>query len=328
MQTVTFTRVQAETSRRPRALSLIAARSSPLFNIPAELVLDILESAIIESGPTLLASVSKSIRAFIELIIYRNVVLHTPYSTLLFCRTIAEKPAAFAANHVKRLAITWNPDQCHASPHLGNALRLCTGLRSLSVPSCLRPVDISFFKHTASHDGPSEITIQCYDINESQAIAPFVNISRTISHLRICEPSDGWYSPATILASFGLLPDLTHLQLPRRTNANEDNDAIFVEDVESILQTRPLLKMLVISIFVQEPASIADSNIWTLLLPLRMRDPRLTLLVGKYDEWTEGLGEFPAFRRSITYDFWSMAKHRESDVLVEEGNSTTSMDES
>jgi hypothetical protein len=299
------------TSYRPRKLSLVAARLPPILNLPVELALTIFELAISESKPTALIAICKATTKAVEAILYRTVVLDTPQTTLLFYRTTLSKPRAFFIGHVKKLIVAWEPysDPC---PTVAKIMAACPALRALVSPSCYMPISTAM--QTA--DGPFEITFQSYEGSDaSKVVPPLEKISRPLTHLRFCEPSDGWHSPSSMLSTFGPLPHLSHLQLSRRAGANVDNDVAFAEDIRTILRSNSNLKVVVVSIFAGPSWSDAasetaeDSDIWRLMRDIQDVDQRIVVVNGVYDKWREEM----KYRKSLwsgcyPVDFWTAVK--------------------
>jgi len=79
----TITTIRSQTRRRRFSLSLVS-RPTPFLNLPAELVLDILELALSETKPSTLTTLSKVISYFVDIILYRTVVLHSKECITLF----------------------------------------------------------------------------------------------------------------------------------------------------------------------------------------------------------------------------------------------------
>ncbi|KAJ6631601.1 hypothetical protein B0H10DRAFT_1753956, partial [Mycena sp. CBHHK59/15] len=222
--------------------------------IPVDIGLDILELALIETPPTTLLLVSKAFNALVSTIIYKTVVLDSLQKVALFHRTIASKPPDFLATHVKTLAVTAERYTSEARTQLEDIIAACNGLRTLVIP---RPGVLAATRDPRAT--PTELVIQKFD-----AVTPFewdppfahaaerpaAHLSAALTHLRVCEPGDVWHAPRAMLEFFGALPRLTHLTLARHVNApNEQNDDVFVVDVRALLEARPALQMLVVSLF-------------------------------------------------------------------------------
>ncbi|EIW80382.1 hypothetical protein CONPUDRAFT_137615 [Coniophora puteana RWD-64-598 SS2] len=141
----------------------------------------------------------------------------------------------------------------------------------------------------------------------------------SITHLRVAEPISqfdtyayvsesyaAWHNPAPLVRLF---PQLTHVALPRRSNANEYNDALFLAGVSEILQSSHV-RMLVVVIFsaseaapmgaehpvatdawkhldgnVQVDRDVVESSIWQAAQELCKTDRRVFVVQGKYGAW-------------------------------------------
>ncbi|KAF8070736.1 hypothetical protein FPV67DRAFT_1488542 [Lyophyllum atratum] len=312
MATITVTETR---HIRPRRLSLIGSQQSLLFRLPVELVLKIFEAANLVCKPSVLALVSKSFRRFLYITLYRRVVLDSLRIIQLFHRTVHSTNRTFLADHVKRLVVTWWPESDDSRAQVRDIIAACPGIRALVTPSCRWPVDISRAK-SSIEGGISAITVHSFDGDNGTLTRvlrqPLIDVSKTLTHLRFCEPSDMWYSPISMLATFGPLPHLSHLQLARRANANEANDVMFTNSIREFLHSLPALKMLVVSIYPEAFSStfepVEDSVIWTRMSEIRSEDGRVVIMPGQYDEWKEGW-EDPKLLRSGYYpaDFWMSA---------------------
>ncbi|KAH7906690.1 hypothetical protein BJ138DRAFT_1015818 [Hygrophoropsis aurantiaca] len=124
-----------------------------------------------------------------------------------------------------------------------------------------------------------------------------------VTHLRIAEPASSWHSPLPLLRLF---PALAHVALPRRANANEDNDLVFLEGVKTMLQHKRI-RMVVVVVFPQigyypdqsssdesddgedgiidAVFSVKKSSIWKAVEELRRSDKRVYVMQGRYDMW-------------------------------------------
>lgn len=217
-------------------------------------------------------------------------------------------------------------------------MQACSGIRTLAVPLCPTPLTSEDISSSVS---PAEIVLGSY---ADLAPEPFMfgystmtsNVSlvnynksvfRGVSHLRVGDPSDGWYSPSSMLTSFGPLPHLTHLQLSRRAHANMDNDTLFVGEIQEILRSRTDLKMLVAAVYPSTrmnsrdveahdgfrtlPDEDKDCNIWSALRELSLEDDRLVIVEGTWGSWAREW-EHPkiAATGSPAFDFWTSAKRR------------------
>ncbi|KAI4523576.1 hypothetical protein K525DRAFT_254454 [Schizophyllum commune Loenen D] len=258
-----------------------------LHSLPWELMLEVFELVIQEVKPSALLCLSRTINAVIEAIIYRTVVLPSPQAVFLFHQSVSSKPPAFHAAHVLRLYVTYSPSW-HAEPTLRRCLRdiltACGGIRELTLPTGHGSIARQY--PTLTH-----LTVGSFEEEDKGAgrKKPAGDPS-AITHLRICEPASSlWCPPIELLKSFGKLPALTHLQLPRRMNANEENDELFARDVGEILRRHPKLKMLIVSLFhapVGEEVHAEETNIFRLLR--KIDDERLVLERGREEEWQSG----------------------------------------
>ncbi|KAH7928655.1 hypothetical protein BV22DRAFT_1102862 [Leucogyrophana mollusca] len=124
-----------------------------------------------------------------------------------------------------------------------------------------------------------------------------------VTHLRIAEPASSWHSPLPLLHLF---PALSHIALPRRANANADNDLLFLEGVKTVLQQKGV-QMVVVVVFAQ-PGYYADQNtaedsdaqenadrihgvrassIWQAVEEMRRSDKRVYVAEGSYGMWKQ-----------------------------------------
>jgi hypothetical protein len=207
---------------------------------------------------------------------------------------------------------------------LAQIIGACSSIRMLTLPQC------TAFLRSDNGSSPSQLTIGSYAGIAPESYPPRPldaslaeqdkSSFEKVSHLRLGDPSDGWYSPSSSLKSFGPLPLLTHLQLSRRANANPDNDEVFVEDIREMLQSRADLKLLVATVypptrnycktssrgFKSMLDSDQDCNIWTSLQQLSREDSRLVVAEGIWDGWSREW-EDPAVLATggSSLDFWS-----------------------
>lgn len=316
----TLSVIGTETSRRHRSLSLLASvRPAPILKLPSELIVSILELALQECSPGGLATVCGVMRNLVNLVIYRTVILDSFQTISLFHRTTSSK--ANPLSYVKKMAITWNPEhrpQC-LSNELQEIVSACSALRSLEIPSLRQTVGIAALAPAIDCEGPTELVIQTFDTCNNHP-ASCQSLSNSLTRLRICEPCMTWYSPSSILASFGSLPHLSHLQLARRTHSNEDNDQLFIDDIRNLLKVRrSALKMLIITIFNSQPwlpnEVVYDSHIWQLVCTVCNEDERVVLCVGEYGEWIDEWKNVKAFRNEVLpTNFWRNARQRGHSV--------------
>ncbi|KAG5652840.1 hypothetical protein H0H81_003402 [Sphagnurus paluster] len=296
MATLTLTELRPRRISRSFSLQLSTA-TSPFLSLPIDLVLAIFQYTT-SIGYTLnsLALVSKSFSKIADSVIYRAVILDSIDVVRLFHRTVKSKTRAFLTEHVRKFTVTrWHEkytqiDINTSRTQIREILAACPGIRVLSSPSFHWPVDLSATQFSVG-SCLTEINIQSFDPAPRAPQRPAVKFSERLTHLRICEPSDMWCSPTSMLAQFGPLPLLSHLQLARRANSNEANDVMFVNSIRKLLPTLPALKMLVVSIF---PAyfsvnlSVQDSTIWKRMCVLREEDERIVVLSGQLKKWKEG----------------------------------------
>ncbi|KAL0955871.1 hypothetical protein HGRIS_002070 [Hohenbuehelia grisea] len=316
MPTLTVTNTRTVATGRSRSLSLVAPRPAAILSIPNELIIDILELAIThdKASASRLAVVCKTISEFIDIILYRTVLLHSLNTISLFNRTVHTKSLDFLQSHVKQISITCEPStyKPNTASQLSHIIRACAPY-ALVAPSQYEPLYLCPKPYTSSQSSLAHIVIESFIVDlaagEGNLAAPILPAaSDSLSHLRVCEPSDGWASPLSILASFGSLPHLTHLHLARRADSNTDNDVIFVDELRAILRSRPALRMLVVSVFSPEwldATSARESSLWGALQEARGLDGRLVVRLGTYGEWRrEWKGEAVAMRPTGPADFW------------------------
>ncbi|KAG5647087.1 hypothetical protein DXG03_001457 [Asterophora parasitica] len=270
----------------PRTFSLIlsSSHSPAILNLPVELMLSVVEAAFAECKPVNLALISKAFAKVVDVILYRTVVLDSFHTVQRFHRTTHSKTRVFLTDHVKRLAVTWWPECDTSQEQIHAIIAACPGIRALIAPTFLWPIDI--ISTVPVDGGLTDITIESFD-GDCGALRRASKLSKELTYLRICEPSTMWFSPTSILAAFGPLPQLSHLQLARRANANETNDIMFANSVRTLLHSLPALKMLIVSIFT-EPFTCSkaeDSSIWKRMSGIRDEDCRVVILPGRYDEW-------------------------------------------
>jgi len=305
---MTFTTTTTVSTRlRPRrfSLSLVSAKPSPLLNLPAELIIDILELVLAQTKPSVLTTISRAVSLLVDVILYRTVVLHSKESVVLFHRTTLSRSPAFFDSHVKRLVITYKPQNVVTCERAQRAISVCTGARSLVLSMWFGADCLTSIMSQRADGGASEITLQSTDGIQTGPYTPSSSkssssdsqladsASECITHLRICEPGEGWTSPEEILQPFGALRNLTHLQLCRRANSNSENDVKFEEQVRFILRTRPTtLSTLAVVIFPQpwvqdddDDGGVKESDIRVMMSRVAELDQRLVLVQGKNEDW-------------------------------------------
>lgn len=149
---------------------------------------------------------------------------------------------------------------------------------------------------STTHPSTSDPAMQHDSTSVLSDLSPAI-IFPHITHLRIAEPAHAWYSPLALLDVF---PSLTHIALPRRADANTENDELFIGDVKSILQ-EPRMRMVIISIFPQIQVGadektaanrdagglpdIKNSTIWLAAEELKRGDGRVFIVSGHSGSW-------------------------------------------
>ncbi|KAJ7018352.1 hypothetical protein C8F04DRAFT_977400 [Mycena alexandri] len=325
---VTITQLEpAARKTRARALSLVlVAKSAPFLDIPAELGLEILELGLTHTPFSTLAVVSKTFHSLISTILYRHVVLDSVETLSLFARTVKSKSQHFLDAHIKTLAVTIEPWSFTSAKRieLEGTLASCTGLHTLFIPLpgiLIKPLS----RHPLHRALPSEVTIQSFDTAplfewDSGISAPAAHLSSSLTHLRISEPGDTWHSPLSILEFFGSTPHLTHFALARRMDANIENDQVFVDEMCTLLASRPNLKMLVVRIFpsqwpryIDENVSPSSSSIWEALSIVAEADQRVVLVAAGLDGpddtvfWANVRTSY-AVRPDGLFNFWERSR--------------------
>ncbi|KAJ3872542.1 hypothetical protein F5051DRAFT_153257 [Lentinula edodes] len=308
----TLTKTLTTSRTRSYSLSLVSAKPSPLLNLPAELVLDILESVLSGIRPSALSTISKVISRFVDIILYRTVVLHSKESLILFHRTTLSRSPAFFASHVKKMVVSYKPQNAVNYHRAQRAIAVCGGVRSLVLSMWFGADCLASVMEGRTDGGVSEIILQSPDGIEAPVHCPQKDLqlpdtlSDSISHLRICEPGEGWTSPEDTLLPFGSLRNLTHLQLSRRTNSNTDNDLKFQIQVRNILQTHPTLCALAVVIYPQmwapDDEDVCESDIWDMMREVVAQDVRLILVQGKNDDWGK---QWRNSRSDVGRKFWA-----------------------
>ena len=161
-------------------------------------------------------------------------------------------------------------------------------------------------------------------------------LARRVTHIRVLSPPLAWCHPSeiiTVLSAPGGTSDtlnrLTHLSVPRRANANEDNDLEFVEWIRDLLATSAKLECVVVTVFpptsqMTTPLnelvkSLSSMFIWNLLDELACSDSRLCVVPGYKGAWSRACSgdwfdrpTIPGRKRSDVshekVDFWTWAK--------------------
>ncbi|KAJ7287188.1 hypothetical protein C8J57DRAFT_1283151 [Mycena rebaudengoi] len=288
------TNLRRSLALRPVAQEPSPWRSCPLLDIPAEIGLEILELALLDTPSTILALVSKDFGALVSSIIYRTVVLDCLQRIVLFYRTVRSKSPEFL-DRVKILLVTSLRYATETPKQLQEIVAACRGLRTLAVP---RPGVLASSLVRVFYMRPSDLILQSFDavtpfewdpLFDQGSASPAAYLSDTLTHLRICEPGMVWHSPLSTLDFFGALPHLTHLALARRVNSIMND--VFVDEIKTLLTRRPSLVMLVVSLFPNNwpnssPAACSLCStrcICKALMKVADGDKRLVLLTAGWD---------------------------------------------
>ncbi|KAG6850851.1 hypothetical protein H0H93_007469 [Arthromyces matolae] len=292
-------------------------KDNVVYRDNAQLLLSILEYAILECQPRNLALVSKVFCSVVDVIIYRTIVLTCEETLRLFHRTTQNKTSTFFAEQVYNITVTDYKVTKH--PHFPAVLAICSGIRTLTVPAWQEHL----LPRTAAEKTPVTINSSSSDVAQCHARdgdahrlmqLPSVSFMH-ITHLRFCEPGDMWCSPCAMIRAFGPLPHLSHLQLARRANANQANDKMFTKNISDLLSSRPRMKMLVVSIFPEafscSNEAVQESNVWQCIQELSFAEQRLVLIPDSCDECAKlrkGWNDIAAIRSAWQpADFWQYA---------------------
>ncbi|KAJ7686524.1 hypothetical protein B0H17DRAFT_1071863 [Mycena rosella] len=239
----------------------VASGRAPLLEMPAEIALEIMELALINTRMSTLAIVSKKFSALVSNIIYKTVVLRSLEAITLFHRTVRSKAPGFLYAHVRALTVCAPYYDSMARAQLEEIVAACSGVRTLAIP---RPGILAspLISWTIPSDTSFELILEAFDavtpfmwdpLFDVAAASPAAHLCARLTHLRICQPTTLWHSPLETLAFFGPLPRLTHLALARalcRQDAlSHPNDGAFLAEVRALLARRPPLRMLVVSLF-------------------------------------------------------------------------------
>jgi hypothetical protein len=154
---------------------------------------------------------------------------------------------------------------------------------------------------------PTELILDTFlpQVPAKAGVSILPSLSRSMSHFRILNPPETWRSPADTIAALSTdgasitHGKMTHLAIPRRANANEENDVEFVEWVRSLLSAPSRLESVVVSIFLpattSSPASslpdvvaeLIPTFVWSLLADIARTDSRLCLVPGMKNAWSK-----------------------------------------
>lgn len=280
---------------RSLSLSLVGKRpsvKSHIEELPSELVISILEVALLTTKPEVLATLSKAISALLNHVIYRTIIIRSSHDILNLHNTVLSSPHLLKL--VKRLVVTWEPSGAQAAhTAVAGIVAACHNLISLTLPTT------SLIPSLDNHHNLQDLTSPSFVLEDGTA-ERLKSRSATLTHIRSNEPPEwGWLAPCDLLDQLGKPANISHLQLSRRTGANEANDIAFADDVATILTTYPKIRAIVISIFNTHPWASDDladrtreSHIWTLLEEIRSIDTRVVLREGQVDEWRKELTSF------------------------------------
>ncbi|TFK23161.1 hypothetical protein FA15DRAFT_670771 [Coprinopsis marcescibilis] len=261
-----------------------------IHQLPAELTIRVLEIALLVAKTSTISTISKTLHEFINDILYRVVVLDSEETIRHFHRT-AKANNVDVLSRVKKLVVVWQPEKesLKVNGMIRDIITACSYIHHLEI-STLNPNAIP---DMSKHHNLADLTTQFLELGAFEG--RLSGLHPKLTHLRLAEPPEAGrvLQPGKVLEEFGNPSHLTHLQLSRRTHANEDNDLAFVEDIRTILQlnTYSSLKMLVVSIFNGEswrPEPITESHIWGLLDAVSKIDDRVVLVEGQKGEWGEG----------------------------------------
>ncbi|KAH6913923.1 hypothetical protein BKA70DRAFT_648315 [Coprinopsis sp. MPI-PUGE-AT-0042] len=254
--------------------------SCSLSDLPAELSIKVLQFALRRCKPWVLASLSKSYRNHVYDIIYSVVALDSEKKIGRFHAISRTNPQVLL--YTRKLVIIdgdW-AGYDDAPSKIFSIISACAAIRILEVPT-LEYIPPALSK--ATHPELVEVTT-------AEARRAFGFSGRAIAlrslgleRLRIAGHALGFgpfIRPSVILSEFDNPPELTHLELSRLANSNQDNDAIFVRDVVEVLQSGsfPKLKMLVVSII---GVDAKGSDVWKLVEEVGTADSRLVLVEGR-----------------------------------------------
>ncbi|KIY69458.1 hypothetical protein CYLTODRAFT_420643 [Cylindrobasidium torrendii FP15055 ss-10] len=258
--------------------------TSTFLSLPVELLLDISRLALVESRPSVLSTVCKDFTNVVNAALYHTVTLDNARRSALFLQTT--KSHLRLLQNIRHLVVTADDLKQQSWAAIWCMLPQASGLLSLTLEDGSQVKQLASFLGERTLDFFSSITLREFsDVPSS----PRSYIGSPLTRLRVCTPSDVWFSPSTILATFACPPQLTHLQLARRINGNEDNDAVFTAEIKGILETYPELRALTVSLYeptwptTTEEADVEASHIWGQLREIG--DDRLKVVRGQYEDW-------------------------------------------
>ncbi|RXW19205.1 hypothetical protein EST38_g6645 [Candolleomyces aberdarensis] len=263
----------------------------------------IIEQALSETAPKVLATLSKTIHFFFNRVLYRTVILSSPGSIHALHRTATTSPHLLS--QVKKLVVSWDQSDNLLNAKLSEIIEACRSLQAIVLPTLT-----SSIPDLAAHHDLKELVTPVFEDDETTNHFKLLPRADTITRLRFTEPGEcGWLSPCEMLARFGNPRNLSHIQFSRRTGANEQNDLVFAEEVASILLSYPKLRLVVVSVFKgyawsSDVSAVEDSHVWKILLDLKELDDRVVLVEGHRREWKKEYEDFHP-EDSIDSRFWA-----------------------
>lgn len=261
--------------------------SSSFQSLPSELIMSILELALMSIKPSILATISKAVRLHLNEVLYRTIILSSSHIIRALHHTALTSPHLLLL--VKKLVSTYDPSDFSKGgdwldTELQTIVGACKNLHALTLR------DFTPLPDLAEHRCLEEITFPSFIDTRTKASPTGSN---AVKRLRFAEPTDyGWVSPSEMMSALGNPQNLTHLQLSRRAGANEDNDKAFRDDIVTILRNYRELKVLVVSVFNgyawwSEESSTKESYLWKTMEELKERDGRVVVLEGQRSEWAK-----------------------------------------
>ncbi|KZS91405.1 hypothetical protein SISNIDRAFT_487391 [Sistotremastrum niveocremeum HHB9708] len=283
-----------------------------ILRLPNEIQFEILETAItlLPSSVFRLALICSHVCKLIDWILYRRVVLKSARALKLFAKNESLRDGRKVGEYVGSLAITAIPAFEGRDEAIISVLHACPNLRSLFLNSALIPSSPSTalvgrnpnINVLSLTDRPisTPLGLHLTLTNLTPITSPaLMALLPNTTHLHFAEPPHDtaltqWVDPLRILSSVPVpLHHLSHLSLPRREHANEENDIIFAQCISSLLSAPSALKVLVISIY---PAKWEDEHdetagIWKLTKEIERRDERVVIRKAYFDgvmeEWSK-----------------------------------------
>lgn len=259
--------------------------SSNLQHLPSELIMSILELALVNVKPSILATISRTVRLHLNEVLYRTIILSSPQIVRALHRTAVTSPHLLLL--VKKLVSAYDYQELqdpfvNLHTELGDIIGACKHLHALTLR------DLSPLPKLAEHHYLEEISVHSFMDNGTKGLQTGSSVLR---RLRFAEPNeDGWVPPSEMLAALGDPKGLTHLQLSRRAGANEGNDNAFRDDIVTVLENQRELKVLVVSLYTgyswqTDGSPIEESHLWRIIADLKKVDGRIALLEGQRSDW-------------------------------------------